>query len=335
MPKNWVLRLKNSELVFRQELGAKKLVKLFIQSIVKLYGEDDAGMGKIPSSKFQVPNKDIGRAFYARPLWQRISVVIAGVIMNFILAVTLISFLFATQGVALPSENVVVSKISKNSPAALVDIRPDDRVIKINGKKINSSEAFIAEANKNRGREVSLNILREGVDIEKKLTPRIKVPKGEGAIGVSITDIEIKKYNWLEAPIYGTIEAGKFSFMILQGLFNMVSDFVTTGSKPEGVAGPIGVAQLTGQAVSFGLYAVLWFMAILSLNLAVLNILPIPALDGGRFFFQIIELITRKKVSPRHEALAHGIGLVVLLGLMLVITFFDISRLVQGKSILP
>lgn len=115
----------------------------------------------------------------------------------------------------------------------------------------------------------------------------------------------------------------------------MVGDLLTKGIKPEGVAGPIGVAQLTGEAVRAGWFAVLWFTALLSLNLAVLNILPIPALDGGRFFFMIIELIFRRKVSPRYEAMAHGVGLVLLLGLMALITLVDVSRLLQGKSILP
>ena len=92
---------------------------------------------------------------------------------------------------------------------------------------------------------------------------------------------------------------------------------------------------MTGEAVRAGWFAILWFMALLSLNLAVLNILPIPALDGGRFFFMLIEMVTGKKVSPKYEGYAHAIGLVMLLGLMAVVTILDLTRLVQGKSILP
>ena len=154
-------------------------------------------------------------------------------------------------------------------------------------------------------------------------------------MGVAITNIEVKKYSWFEAPFYGTMEAAKFSLVILQGLVSMIGDFVLHGVKPQGVAGPIGVAQLTGEAVRAGWFAVLWFLSLLSLNLAVLNILPIPALDGGRFFFMIIEMVTGKKVSPKYEAIAHGAGLVALLALMALITVFDVARLIQGKSILP
>lgn len=321
--------------VFGKKIGETlySINLLPIGGFVKLYGEDEAGGGKI--GKSGVVAKDIKRAFYARPLWQRMVVVTAGVVMNFILAVIIISSLFATQGVALPSEKVVISDVAKNSPAEAAGIQKEDHVTEINDVSITTPETFISETQKYKGEPVEITIVRDGETMIVNLTPRENPPEGEGAMGVGITNIEIKKYAWWEAPFYGTIEAGKFSFLILQGLATMVADFVTTGAKPEGVAGPIGVAQLTGEAVKVGVPAILWFTALLSLNLAVLNILPIPALDGGRFFFMIIELVIRRKVSPRYEAIAHGVGLVLLLGLMLIITVLDVSRLIQGESILP
>ena len=95
------------------------------------------------------------------------------------------------------------------------------------------------------------------------------------------------------------------------------------------------MAQLTGQAVSYGVNATLWFVALLSLNLAVVNVLPIPALDGGRLFFIVIEMITGKKVNSKYETMAHAIGLVLLLSLIVLITFLDVMRLISGQSILP
>lgn len=123
--------------------------------------------------------------------------------------------------------------------------------------------------------------------------------------------------------------------MILNGLGGLVVDLVTGNAKQESVAGPLGVAQLTGEAARAGWYSLVWFVALLSLNLAVLNIMPIPALDGGRFFFMLIELVTRRRVSPRYESYAHAVGLMVLLGLMALITVLDVSRIIQGKSLLP
>lgn len=306
-----------------------------VGGFVKLYGEDNAGGGKMSSAVSGLKGEDVKRAFFARPLWQRICVVTAGVIMNFILAIVIISFLFSTQGVPLPTENVVVNGVSNNSPAAIAGLRNKDRILEINGQKISDTQTFIKTTKSNAGHEVSLLVKRGDQTFTTKLTPRLHPPKNEGAMGVSITNIEVKKYTWYEAPFYGTVEAGKFSWLILSGLGQTIKDLFTGGLKAESVAGPIGVAQLTGEAVRAGWFAVLWFVALLSLNLGVLNIMPIPALDGGRFFFMLIELFTGKKVNPKYEGYAHAAGLIALLSLMALITVLDVSRLIQGKNILP
>jgi regulator of sigma E protease len=307
-----------------------------VGGFVKLYGEDAAGGGSVKKATGKdLLTKDIGRAFYARPVWQRFLVVVAGVVMNFVLAVVLISYVFSTTGVAIPSSTVRITEVLKNSPAASSGLLSGDVVEAVNNERILSTKEFIQTIQKNEGKEVALTIKRGEMLRDIQLTPRSKYPKGQGPVGVGITDIEVKKYPWYQAPFFGTIEAFKFSWMIVAGLGQMVSTLVFEGHKPEGVAGPIGVAQLTGKAVSYGVTATLWFTALLSINLAVLNVLPIPALDGGRLFFIIIEAITRKKVNPKYESYAHAAGLVVLLGLMLVITLFDIIRIASGQSLLP
>ena len=329
--------------VFGKKIGETiySINLLPIGGFVKLYGEDDAGGGSIKiknqatSYKLQATEGELGRAFYVRPLWQRITVVIAGVVMNFFLAVVLISTLFATVGVAVPTEKVIVNEVQSGSPAETSGMLAKDEILTVNSKDIKSSEEFIKIVDESSGEQISLLILRGSEEIEISLTPRIEVPEGEGPIGVVITSIQIKKYSWLEAPFYGTLEALNFSRLIVTGLGGLVADLVTTGKAPEGVAGPVGVAQLTGVVVQNGPVATLWFVSLLSLNLAVLNILPIPALDGGRFFFQIIELVTRKKVSPKYEGYAHAAGLVILLSLMVLITVFDVGRLISGQSLIP
>lgn len=305
-----------------------------IGGFVKLYGEDDAGGGSLKIKKNPEEQGDLSRAFFARPLWQRISVVVAGVVMNFLLAVVLISTLFATVGVAVPTENVLVNEVQSGSPAENAGLVKGDEIISVNGKNLDSSENFIKAVDDNAGEEISLVVLRNGEEITVGLTPRTEVPEGEGPVGVVISSVQIKKYSWLEAPFYGTLEAVNFSRLIVVGLGTLVSDLVTSG-RAEGVAGPVGVAQLTGVVVENGIVATLWFVSLLSLNLAVLNILPIPALDGGRFFFQLIELVTSKKVSPKYEGYAHAAGLVVLLSLMVLITVFDVGRLLSGQSLIP
>ena len=302
---------------------------------VKLFGEDEAGGGSLNvKSSNKTIGKDLNRAFFARPAWQRAIIVFAGVVMNFVLAVILISYLFAVQGVALPTKNVKIVEVVKNTPAQEVGLMVGDVVTNVNGKKITDTKEFVNLTRQYLGQKITIDIKRGDRFISLVVTPRKDYPKGEGPLGVAISATEIKKYSILEAPFFGTWEAMKFSWIIVTGLFDMVANLVLHGTRPTGVAGPIGVAQLTGQAVSYGLNATLWFMALLSLNLAVLNVLPIPALDGGRLFFILIELVTRRKVNQKYETYAHAIGLALLLTLIVVITFFYILRLLSGKSIL-
>lgn len=306
-----------------------------IGGFVKLFGEDDAGGGKVKKNVDDIQGGDLKRAFFARPSWQRLSVVVAGVVMNFMLAVVIISYLFAAKGVAVPSDHVRVTEILPGSPAEVAQLQLEDEILSVGGVEITKTEEFISETRKHLNQPTDLVVLRDRQEVTISLTPRKDYPKGEGPIGIGISSIEVRKYSILEAPFYGTWEALKFSWMIVAGLGQMIIDGVLHGQRPEGVAGPLGVAQLTGEAVSFGLDAVLWFMALLSLNLAVLNILPIPALDGGRLFFIMIEIITRKKINPKYESYAHMVGLALLLTLMAVVTIVDVTRLVSGQSLIP
>mgnify|MGYP001611020971 CR=1 FL=1 len=306
-----------------------------IGGFVKLYGEDSAGGGSVRRTTNNEPITDVNRAFFARPAWQRATIVLAGVIMNFLLAVVLISYLFSAHGVAVPTKNIRVVDIAQNSPAAVSGIQKGDEVLTINQRRIIKTEDFAKIAKEKGGQPIQLRLARDGREFEIEITPRTKVPEGQGPIGVAISNIEVKKYPWYSAPFFGTLEAIKFSYLIIQGIGDMAINLILHGQAPAGVAGPVGVAQLTGQAVSYGVVATLWFVSLLSLNLAVVNVLPIPALDGGRLFFIIIELVTRKKVSPRYEAMAHAIGLAMLLALILFITFFDIARVLSGQSLLP
>lgn len=302
---------------------------------VKLYGEDEAGGGKIRNSKFEIQNKDIKRAFFAKNAWQRFLVVIAGVVMNFILAVILISYLFAAVGVAVPAKNIKVVEILKNSPAFEAGIKADDKILSFNHVKIDSVEGFILKTKANLGKPIVLELARGEKTFSIILTPRQNYTATEGPIGVGISNVEIKKYVWYEAPVLGTKEAFSYSWLILNSFGKMIFEFALHGTKPSGVAGPIGVVQLTGHAVKVGLNAVIWFVALLSLNLAVINVLPIPALDGGRLLFIVIEIVARKKVHPKYEAYAHAIGFAILIILIILVTAQDIIRLVSGRSLIP
>jgi len=310
-----------------------------IGGFVKLYGEDEAGGGK-PEFKNQnskVKTEDIDRAFFSRPVWQRFVVVFAGVFMNFVLAVAILSFLFSAVGVPISGNKVSVDVVVKNSPAEKAGLRVGDVVESINGASIISTTQLIAITKKHLGQEMVLKVESKSSKIESlQITPRKVYPANEGAMGIAISqNSTIKKYPWYEAPFVGTKEALHETYLIANGLVMIVVQIFTKASIPSDVAGPVGIAQLTGVVVSNGPFAVLSFLALLSLNLALINVLPIPALDGGRLLFIVIEGVFRKKVDQRIEGYAHAIGMAILLGLIALITLHDLYRVFTGQPLLP
>ncbi len=305
-----------------------------IGGFVKLYGEDEAGAGRFGVSKLKIVNKS--RAFYARPAWQKTLVVVAGVFMNFLLSVVIISFLFAFVGVATSGDKVIVSQVVKGSPADLAGLKPGDEIDYVNSDKISSTNQLIKDTKKYLGKEVNLKINSKGVEKNISIIPRANYPKGEGPMGVAVSqNYSIKKYSLLEAPVAATTESLRISWLIVSSFGQVIYQLVTAGGIPKEVAGPVGIAQLTGQFVQIGPFAVLSFVSLLSLNLAIINILPIPALDGGRLFFIAIEILTRRKVHPKFESYAHALGMAFLLALVAAITLHDILRVISGQSILP
>ena len=307
-----------------------------IGGFVKLYGEDEAGAGK-PSFKVQSSKlKDKDRAFFAKPAWQRALVVVAGVVMNFVLAVVIISILFSVVGVPVPIKVNVVG-IVKDSPAEKAGLKVGYIIESVGNIKIADSNTLKSYTENHLGQKLILKIKTKNNE-EKTITviPREKYPSGQGPMGVALEQITtIKKYPWYQAPFVGTKEALNQTWMIVNGLGGLVAGLVTKGAVPQDVAGPVGIAQLTGKFIEIGPFAVLSLISLLSLNLAIINILPIPALDGGRLFFIVIEVVTRKKVNPQVEGYAHTIGMAVLLGLIALITLHDLFRIFTGQPILP
>lgn len=308
-----------------------------IGGFVKMYGEDEAGGGKVQIKNQNEKIKNDRRSFISRNPWQRAAIVVAGVVMNFILAVVILSYIYSVRGVPTPGKDVYVAGIAKGSPAATAGLTKGDLIVSIDGHAVSNTEEIITYTKQHLGQQLTLRIKNQDSRIKNIIvTPRVKYPANQGPMGVVISqNVIVKKYPWYEAPYIGVRESIKTSWMILQGLGTIVVQLFTTRSVPADVAGPIGIAQLTGQTVKYGFDAVLSLVALLSLNLAIMNVLPIPALDGGRLFFILIEGVTGKKVSPKVESYTHSIGMAVLLFLILLITFHDVFRIFTGQSLLP
>jgi regulator of sigma E protease len=288
-----------------------------IGGFVRLAGEDESE----DSHKHIKHRKEY---FFARSKKERAAILLAGVAMNFLLAVGITTYLL-TQGVAEPTGKVHIERVVSGSPAEHAGLKEKDIIV---GYK--TPAELITYVKLHAGQLVTFSVLRGTQITPISLIPRKEYPKGEGPTGIVISDLEIKKYSLSQAPFTAIKINLERGWAMLAGIGSLIGKIVTL--KPVGgdVAGPIGIAQVTGAAVKFGWKAVLEFMSILSLNLAVLNVLPIPALDGGRLAFVFLEKILGKKVKPAFEQSTHQIGMIILFILIILISVNDVMRLARG-----
>lgn len=331
-----------------------------IGGFVKLYGEDQAGSGSIKMKDERLEMKDTGRAFYARSVSQRAAVVVAGVVMNAILAAIIFyAFLFISNfKTELPLigehkffavsqsiiSDVIISDIAKNSPAEKVGIKPPAKIISVNGAKITSVEYFVEIINKNRGKEITIvwQEVKTNKTFAAKLIPRFSPPKNEGAVGVAFFSVSMASLSY-QTPVQKIFSGVVHPLNLLAYQFDILGKIIgisikekTAAPLSETVSGPVGIYSLVGNIVKIPdlkerILQTLNLAGILSISLAFFNILPIPALDGGRLFFILVEGVTRRKVPARFEGYAHAVGMVVLLALIAFITLHDLTR-IFGRS---
>ncbi len=292
--------------------------------------------------------KDRGRDFWSRGKKQRLAVIMAGVVMNILLAFTAFAVVYSRVGVPKETKNLVtVAQVAPGSPADEAKLQPGDRITKIEGKNIENTDQF-TEILKTWG-DLKVNItvesgptmvLFEGISTNQTSTrvvtvqPRKNPPEGQGALGVVISTypyIESTKCQVLSAKCsinivkQGVKSTGIWAGRVVEGLRSIGKNLVA-GKVPQDVAGPVGIYQLTGLVAAEGWLPLLEMVAVLSVNLAVFNVLPIPALDGGRAFFVILEWISRKRISAQLEQKINSWGMAFLLSLMAIISLQDVWR---------
>jgi len=174
-----------------------------------------------------------------------------------------------------------------------------------------------------------ISVERESKQYSFILTARVKPPQGEGPLGIVITSFMEKRYPWYQAPFYGLVEAFNITKKIAIELLSTLFQVLTFQKPSVEVAGPVGIARYTGQAIKFGKNAVLELIALLSLNLAIINILPFPALDGGRLVFALYEWVTKRRINHKIEQYVNLFGIMTLLTLAALITINDIVKLIK------
>jgi len=285
---------------------------------VKLKGEDPEVTGFGDADSFRVKSKK-----------SRAAIILAGVFGNLALAWLIFSFLFAVGNPYIHGK-VRIEEVAPGSPAEAVGLKKGDVVLAVDGWKVETTEDLILKVREKAGSEVKLQIARQGQSLEIQVVPRSAPPVGEGPLGIRIVMIEpqvgLTSYPLWQAPWYAGVEVGRILRGMITRLGVVLGRIFTRGEVPIEVAGPVGIKALTDVAARMGKRFFLQFVALLNLNLVVFNLLPIPALDGGRLLFVGLEAALRRKLSPKVEKTANNISLAFLLLLSVLVTIQDISR---------
>lgn len=277
-------------------------------------------------------------SLYQKKPWQRAIVLAAGPVLNLVLAAVILTGVIYTIGTPTGRGAVIIQEVAPGSPAAEAGIQPGDILKAINGEPLDSLDAVSAATARHLGKEVEVTFERDGETFTRTLffRPPEARPRDQGAMGIVIGLREIyKPVSLLQALVQGPLKTLQLFLIMLLGLGDLIVGLLTGAGMPGGgVAGPVGIAQLSGEVAQQGLRQLMSFTAFLSVNLALLNLLPIPALDGGRLLFVALEWIRGKRIPPEREALVHFIGFVFLIGLMVIISYFDIARVLSGESLM-
>jgi regulator of sigma E protease len=280
------------------------------------------------------------QAFLNKSKKARAAILTAGVIMNFILAILAFGLVYSFSGIPRETKDVRIADVAPGSPAQVSGLFVGDIVKTIDKVEVSSVDQFIELVGQKKGKKTQVVIERslngEKSVIKLSLTPRENPPADEGPLGVVISTTEIYFPPIWQRPFigmyYGFKDALFWGKTIIDG-FGKIFTELFAGHTPKDLAGPVGIFAVTSQAAKQGVLTLINFIGILSVNLAILNIIPFPALDGGRLLFVVIETIFGKKILPKVEATIHTIGMIILLTLVLGITAHDIQGLIRAGSL--
>ena len=281
------------------------------------------------------------RAFSNKSKKARIAIITAGVFMNVVLAIFAFAITYSFTGIPRETDRVKVLEVDAGSPAQTAGILVGDTISSVGKESVESVSEFIELVDANKGDKVSIVLVgkEKGETVEKKVSirPRENPPEGEGPLGVTISSTEIYFPPIWQRPFvgiyYGLKDALFWGKTIVVGFFGLFVNLFKGEGTPRGISGPVGIFAVTSQAASYGALSLINFIGILSLNLAVLNIIPFPALDGGRLLFIFLEKFMGRKVLPKVEAIIHSVGMIILLILLLAVTVKDIRLLIQSGSL--
>ncbi|MEW6428143.1 MAG: RIP metalloprotease RseP [Thermodesulfobacteriota bacterium] len=342
-------------LIFVHEFGHFLFAKLFRVKVLKFslgfgpkvvgvrWGETEYLLSAVPLGGYvkmlgenpgeEVEETDQDRSFSSRPVWQRFLIVLGGPSFNLLFAVVLFFLMFAAVGLPVPAPGTVIGSVNPDSPAARAGLEAGDEILAIDGKATREWEEVSSLIKEGGGKPVTLSIRRGGETLEVTGTPEeqeIKTVFGEPSgrklylLGISRSEEVVYE----ETTIGGAFAAGlsqtwAYIYLTIMGIVKMIQKVIPASE----LGGPILIAQLAGKQLQSGLLNFFSFMGLVSVNLGILNLFPIPILDGGHLVFFSVEALRRRPLSQRTQEIMQQIGLVILASLMLFVFYNDLVRL--------
>ncbi len=317
-PRAWGKKLKNGTLLSVNWLP--------LGGFVRLKGEYDSAKGK--------------GTYGGASLWVKTKILLAGVITNWLIAVAIFTALalvglpqilsnqFTVASDTVESSSAVeASTIVSDSPAQIAGLQSGDKLISIGGQNVTSSDQFLQLTKGFAGQTVEVVYARDGQQQQTEATLNSDSSGGKGYIGMSVGENISRRSTW-SAPIVGVGVTAQFTYETLKGLAATVGNLFTAhfAEAGENVTGPVGIFSVLSSSAQDGFGSVLFLIGIISLTLAVMNALPIPALDGGRLFVTIFFRLNKEVLTKEREESIQATGMIALLCLMIVVTFLDVKR---------
>lgn len=303
---------------FRRGETIYSLNLLPLGGFVRLLGEED------PSYPRSLASKSIKA---------RLLVLGSGSLMNALLPLILLTVSFMIPR-SVEVADVLIKEVAPGSPAALAGLTPGDRVLRVNDQEVRSAADIIFQTRLHLGSPLSMQIERDGVQQVVSLVPRWEPPSGEGPLGVSLKSGEEKVVR-VSSPLgraFGQSVGSLWDTLRLYG--NEIRGWLKGRPAPQ-VGGPIAIVQISSEVARMGPSPLFAFAALLSLNLAIINLLPIPGLDGGRLAFVVLEGVRGRRLSPALERRIHIFGFLLLIVLIFLVSYFDLLRLLRRESLVP
>lgn len=295
----------------------------------------DMNPASTPSPEWlSLPPEERAQTFQAKPLWQRFLIVAAGPFVNFLFAILLFIGIFAAIG--YPTAPPVVTGVVESSPAQSAGVLPGDRVLSIDGSSVRNFAEVQEYILLRPDQEMSLAVEREGRTIELQSTTGSRVARDSfgneariGTLGVYSDAVALEKLPLSELPG----QAVRQTANTVQAMVVTLGQLFTGQRSVEELGGPLKIAQISGQQASLGWLPFFWLMAVISINLGFINLLPIPLLDGGHLLFYAIEGVRRRPLKPEAQEWAFRTGLAALLALMVFVTFNDLASFGAWKHL--